>query len=144
MGGLLTDLISGETVRVKLLGKERWTKGTYAEALDHRSYFVKVGDTQHRRNRRQLLKTSEPSTSEQGEDINPTSPASEENNPEKEDSLTTELRRSGRTRQAPVWHMEVDDFKSGIVQSFYGKKLVNLQKIAKEGFSTVLDSALYP
>ena len=31
-----------------------------------------------------------------------------------------------------------------LVQSFYGKKSVNLQLIATEGFSTVLDSALYP
>ena len=31
-----------------------------------------------------------------------------------------------------------------IVQSFYGKKLVNLPLIATEGFSTVLDSAMYP
>ena len=31
-----------------------------------------------------------------------------------------------------------------IVQSFYGKKSVNLQLIATEGFSTVLDSTMYP
>ena len=31
-----------------------------------------------------------------------------------------------------------------LVQSFYGKKSVNLQLIATEGFSTVLDSAMYP
>ena len=31
-----------------------------------------------------------------------------------------------------------------IVQSFYGKKSVNLPLIATEGFSTVLDSAMYP
>ena len=31
-----------------------------------------------------------------------------------------------------------------IVQSFYGKKSVNLQLIATEGFSTVLNSAMYP
>ena len=30
-----------------------------------------------------------------------------------------------------------------IVQSFYGKKSVNLPLIATEGFSTVLDSAMY-
>ena len=34
--------------------------------------------------------------------------------------------------------------KCTIVQSFYGKKSVNLPLIATEGFSTVLDSALYP
>ena len=104
----LEEISPGETVRVKLPGKERWTKGTCAEALDHRSYFVKVGDTQYRRNRRHLLKTGEPSTPEQGEDINPTLPASEENNPEKVDSPTTESRRSGRARQAPVWHKDYD------------------------------------
>ena len=32
----------------------------------------------------------------------------------------------------------------GVVQSFYGKKSVNLPLIATEGFSTVLDSAMYP
>ena len=31
-----------------------------------------------------------------------------------------------------------------LVQSFYGKKSVNLPLIATEGFSTVLDSAMYP
>ena len=31
-----------------------------------------------------------------------------------------------------------------IVQSFYGKKSVNLPLIATEGFSTVLDPAMYP
>ena len=41
----------------------------------------------------------------------------------------------------------VEAIKSGkrhIVQSFYGKKSVNLPLIATEGFSTVLDSAMYP
>ena len=104
----LEEISPGETVRVKLPGKERWTKGTCTENLDHRSYFVKVGDTQYRRNRRHLLKTSEPSTPEQGEDINLTPPASEENNPEREDPPTTELSRSGRTRQALVWHKAYD------------------------------------
>ena len=92
-------------MRVKLPGKESWTKGTRAEALDH---FVKVGDTQYRQNRRHLLKMREPSTPEQGEYINPTLLASEENNPENEDSPTTEPRRSGRARQAPVWHNDYD------------------------------------
>ena len=31
-----------------------------------------------------------------------------------------------------------------VVQSFYGKKSVNLPLIATEGFSTVLDPAMYP
>ena len=31
-----------------------------------------------------------------------------------------------------------------IVQSLYGKKSVNLPLIATEGFSTVLDAAMYP
>ena len=34
--------------------------------------------------------------------------------------------------------------RANIVQSFYGKKSVNLPLIATEGFSTVLDSAMYP
>ena len=34
--------------------------------------------------------------------------------------------------------------KGIIVQSFYGKKSVNLPLIATEGFSTVFDSAMYP
>ena len=46
----LEEIRPGETVRVKLSGKERWTKGTCAEALDRTSYFVKVGDTQYWRN----------------------------------------------------------------------------------------------
>ena len=104
----LEEISPGETVRVKLPGKERWTKGTCAKALDHRSYFVKVGDIQYRRNWRHLLKMGEPSTPEQDEGINPTLPASEENKPEKVDSSTTESRRSGRVRQAPVWHKDYD------------------------------------
>ena len=31
-----------------------------------------------------------------------------------------------------------------VVQSIYGKKSVNLPLIATEGFSTVLDPAMYP
>ena len=31
-----------------------------------------------------------------------------------------------------------------LVQSFYGKKSVNLPLIATEGFSMVFDSAMYP
>ena len=34
--------------------------------------------------------------------------------------------------------------KQALVQSFYGKKSVNLPLIATEGFSMVLDSAMYP
>ena len=48
----LEEISPGETVRVKVPGKEHWTKGTCAKALDHRSYFLKVDDTQYRRNRR--------------------------------------------------------------------------------------------
>ena len=86
----------GETVRVKLPGKEHWTKETCVEALDHRSYFVKVGDN---RNRRHLLKMGEPSTPEQGEDINTSRPASEENNPKS---------CAECARRAPVWHKDYD------------------------------------
>ena len=75
----LEEKSPGETVRVKLPGNERWTtKWTCAEALDHRSYLVIVGNTQYRRNRRHLLKMSEPSHRNPGEDIKPTQPTREQ------------------------------------------------------------------
>ena len=44
---------------MRLSGEKRWTKGTCAQELGNRSYQVKVGSGKYRRNRRDLLKTSE-------------------------------------------------------------------------------------
>ena len=49
----------GETIRMRLPGEKRWTKGTCAQELGNRSYQVKVGSGKYRRNRRDLLKTNE-------------------------------------------------------------------------------------
>ena len=48
----------GETIRMRLHGEKRWTKGTCAQELGNCSYQVKVGSCKYRRNRGDLLKTS--------------------------------------------------------------------------------------
>ena len=49
----------GETIRMRLPGEKRWTKGTCAQELGNRSYKVKFGSCEYRRNLRDLLKTDE-------------------------------------------------------------------------------------
>ena len=49
----------GETVRIKLPGEKHWTPGTCTGVQGPRSYGVRVGETEYRRNRRQLLRMNE-------------------------------------------------------------------------------------
>ena len=69
-----------------------------------------------------------------------------ENAWEKGYSWYIRLFSGGRTRMALIISVYVIKviMKTLLVQSFYGKKSVNLPLIATEGFSTVLDSAMYP
>ena len=56
----LKPINPGETVRMKLPGGDKWTQGTCTGKLANRSYTVKVGGAEYRRNRRHLQKTNEP------------------------------------------------------------------------------------
>ena len=56
----LEAILPGETVRMKLPGRDTWSPGTCASTeLADRSYLVKVGDTEYRRNRRHIQKSNE-------------------------------------------------------------------------------------
>ena len=57
---------------------------------------------------------------------------------------TTSVNKSSKKRKASKNILSEEEVEELLVQSFYGKKSVNLQLIATEGFSTVLDSAMYP
>ena len=56
----LPPLNSGETIRMRLPGKKTWTPGACVGQDGPRSYRVKVGEQEYRRNRRQLRQTKEP------------------------------------------------------------------------------------
>ena len=56
----LKAITPGETVRMKLPGKDTWSPGTCTGKVADRSYVVKVGDTEYRRNRRHIQRTKEP------------------------------------------------------------------------------------
>ena len=45
---------------MKLPGQDTWSPGTCTGKRDNRSYIVKVGDAQYRRNRRHFQRTNEP------------------------------------------------------------------------------------
>ena len=51
----LTPIESGDTVRMRLHGKKRWSVGTCIRQVAPRSYNVNVDGATYRRNRRQLL-----------------------------------------------------------------------------------------
>ena len=55
----LPPISAGEAVRMRLPGEKKWTAGICAGPARARSYGVKVGDAEFRRNHRQLLHTSE-------------------------------------------------------------------------------------
>ena len=56
----LPPLNSGETIRMRLPGKKTWTPGTCVGQDGPRSYRVKVGEQEYRRNWCQLRQTKEP------------------------------------------------------------------------------------
>ena len=109
----LKELSPGETVRMNLPGRERWTPGVCTEKLDNRSYKVKVDNTEYRRNRRHLLKTDEPALAEPADTI--VAPASDDNfhlepGASDEHSFTEPSgpRSSERTKQVLAWHKDYE------------------------------------
>ena len=56
----LPAISKGETVRMRLPGETKWTPGICIGRCSPRSYRVRVGDKEFRRNRRQLIHTQEP------------------------------------------------------------------------------------
>ena len=116
----LPPLSAGETVRMQLPGEKIWTPGVCTGQSGPRSYKVKVGDQEYRRNRRQLIQTKESSPlphisatptgprsfettpeTTQGDTLE-TTPAQTEENPKAPPS-PVELRRSSRIRKKPDW-----------------------------------------
>ena len=116
----LAPLSPGETVRMQLPGDKTWTPGTCTGQSGPRSYNVRVGDQEYRRNRRQLLQTKEPqepvlpdvqstpetSHSEMSESTPQVSAAPEEARPQPRETLSTpvERRQSSRIRKKPDWY----------------------------------------
>ena len=56
----LPPLSPGETVRMQLPGEKTWSPGICVGQSGPRSYNVKVGEQEYRRNRRQVMQTKEP------------------------------------------------------------------------------------
>lgn len=52
----LPPITVGETVKLRLPGEKRWTTGTCTGTQGPRSYIIRAGETEYRRNRRHLLK----------------------------------------------------------------------------------------
>ena len=124
----LQPLRAGEVVRMQLLGEKRWTSGICTGLQGPRSYGIRVGEAEYRRNRRHILKGGELPVTEQLETAVPTQGmtppgVSEEDahsNSEPTPQLTTTpsvhpqpehptaesdppLRRSTRQRREPEW-----------------------------------------
>ena len=123
----LPPINAGETVRMQLPGQKQWTQGTCTGTQGPRSYGVKVGETEYRRNRRQLLSKKEvplPEVPEQesprqvevtagipretpsddrelNQHLTPPSTAPEPDPPSTRDDQP--LRRSIRQRKPPDW-----------------------------------------
>ena len=68
----LKPIALGETVRMKLPGQRKWSAGTCAGKVDERSYIVKVGDVEYRRNRKQLVSGHEDPLTELADPSEPT------------------------------------------------------------------------
>ena len=103
----------GETTRMRLPGEKRWTKGTCVQELGNRSYQVKIGSCEYRRNRRDLLKTDEKPLDASpevdapiyGDDNSLTAanaPAASDSNSLQADTNATGPRKSSRSCKAPV------------------------------------------
>ena len=118
----LPPISVGEAVRLRLPGEKRWTAGICTGFRGPRSYIVRVGKTEYRRNRRHLIRSGEapptalpplelpPQGAEEGQPTPPPTgnmPAPEpvvEPVPEMEqDPQPPQLRRSTRVRRPPDW-----------------------------------------
>ena len=116
----LKPIATGETVRMKLSGQKKWKAGTCTERVDDRSYMVKVGDVEYRRNRWQLIASQEDDLPLVPEAIELTRPQVDDNStncnappgahPQEDAGVTSPSTespcRSGRVRKAPEWHKD--------------------------------------
>ena len=115
----LEPIAPGETIRLRLPGQQTWSAGTCLRTSGPRSYKVEVDGVVYRRNRRQLIRTSEPepsapATLEPEPESNlekaptvpvPVSQQAAEPTPQAEAmKLPVEApRRSERVRKQPAW-----------------------------------------
>ena len=109
----LPPITTGEIVRMQLPGEKRWTPGTCTSLQGPRSFGVKVGNTEYRRNRRQLLQRKEEPEPPVPEETpsHDTTPKDDPNDPEKVEQPTDSssvtpnrpLRRSMRQTKPPEW-----------------------------------------
>ena len=113
----LDPIEPGDTIRMRLPGEQTWSAGTCVKTSGPRSYMVEVEGATFRRNRRQLVKTSEPATAPcpypepEPEPVVDATPAQPPVSPDSEASPSeTPLspaapvtRRSDRERKPPVW-----------------------------------------
>ena len=107
-------------MRMKLPGQRKWSAGTCAGKVDERSYIVKVGDVEYRRNRKQLVSGHEDPLTELADPSEPSLPPVGDPavtaNPQPADHTRVDAennvpptgspRRSGRVHKKPVWHKD--------------------------------------
>ena len=108
----LPPISAGEAVRMRLPGEKKWTSGICTGPVGPRSYGVKVGEAEFRRNRRQLLHTSERPEidipAQESEQVPNHLPTDEDTQAHSEPDpqlgcSTQPLRRSERIRKPPDW-----------------------------------------
>lgn len=116
----LQPISLGETVRIKLPGQRKWSAGTCAGKVDERSYLVKVGDVEYRRNRKQLVSGHEDPLSELADpsELTPSpvghpavtanSQPADHTRVDAENNVppTVSPRHSGRVHNKPAWHKD--------------------------------------
>ena len=105
----LEAILPGETVRMKLPGRDTWCPGTCISRLAARSYMVKVDDTEYRH----IKKDNERLAPKLLDDVTKPQTMAEDTD---ENSFTPEVetptlefnnkspRRSSRCRRASPWH----------------------------------------
>ena len=106
----LNPITPGDTVRMRLPGQSTWSAGVCTSLAGPRSYRVKVGESQYRRNRRQLLCANEPPLDIQDTQIpDVDSPSDDRQEPNSNESGIPPPSpdpppcRSGRPRKSPAW-----------------------------------------
>ena len=112
----------GETVHMKLPGQDTGSPGTCTGKVTNRSYVVKVGDTEYRRNRRHIQRTNElPIPKSEIREADETVPAPLKDSqakpfdPSNETTATdgnNGLHRPNHTRRAPAWHKDYVVFRN--------------------------------
>ena len=110
----LEPISIGDTVRMRLPGEKTWSPGTCKTKAGPTSFKVQVGNAVYRRNRRQLLKTGEPSEATLPNDVfspdnltpngdEAEATGSPENCPSSVPSGTAGPRKSQREMKPPGW-----------------------------------------